>query len=230
MRTNQVSVQCSVCATEWTVKASRATQNKAITCSPNCLSVLRSRNIVAFRGSEATRVAACKTCGTSFTRKPSQLEKYATSYCSRACKTISMIGERPDMQDRLILDCEMCGEPVVRTAATLRDHTYCSRLCANRDARLRTPRPNQSGEKHWRWKGGVSFLPYAPGWTKALRVSVRQRDGYTCQACLLETREPGLLVVHHRDWAKTNHDPGNLITLCRSCHSRVHLGKIQLPD
>jgi len=35
------------------------------------------------------------------------------------------------------------------------------------------------------------------------------------------------LVVHHKDGNKYNQDPDNLVTVCRSCHRRLHpRGKI----
>jgi len=31
-----------------------------------------------------------------------------------------------------------------------------------------------------------------------------------------------MLIVHHKDRIRTNNDPSNLITLCRSCHKKEH--------
>jgi 5-methylcytosine-specific restriction endonuclease McrA len=227
-KTNQVPVSCAVCATEWTVKASRAAQNNAITCSKACLGELRSRNRIKHFGTAEARRAICPVCKEPFERKPSQLSKYTQSYCSQACRAVGISGPKPEQRTRRWFACAMCGKAIWRTSATERRHVYCSRSCANRDPSIRTPRPRSSGPKHWRWKGGVSFLPYSPGWTKYVRAAVRERDGYQCQICGLATREPGELVVHHKDWGKTNHQPSNLVTLCRSCHARHHHGRLQL--
>jgi 5-methylcytosine-specific restriction endonuclease McrA len=56
-----------------------------------------------------------------------------------------------------------------------------------------------------------------PAW-KELRDRVLLRDGHACAICSgTET-----LHIHHIDGDNTNDEPGNLITLCPCCHSRVH--------
>jgi len=35
------------------------------------------------------------------------------------------------------------------------------------------------------------------------------------------------LSVHHRDGDKKNCDPKNLISLCKTCHGKVHFGKLK---
>lgn len=230
-RNKQVPVKCEICAKEWTVKPSRAAQNNAITCSRECLATLRSRNIIRYRGSAETRNATCESCGKEFVRKPSQLAKYGATYCGKECQNKAKLGvPNLKLQTRQMYHCEICGAEVWRTESTKEPHVYCSRACYGRDTPNKPKeKPNMQGEKHWRWKGGVSSLPYAPGWDKRLRASIRKRDDYTCQICKLVTEEPGALVVHHKDWGKTNHHPDNLITLCRSCHSRHHHGLLALP-
>lgn len=72
------------------------------------------------------------------------------------------------------------------------------------------------GEKSIFWKGGISFEPYSPEWTRALKKTIRQRDNYICQICNKKGN-----VVHHIDYNKKNCNPNNLITLCESCHSKT---------
>lgn len=67
------------------------------------------------------------------------------------------------------------------------------------------------------WLGGRSWEPYALGWPM-MSKAIRERDGHTCRRC----GETKRLHVHHIDTDKLNNDPMNLITLCNSCHSRVH--------
>jgi len=74
-----------------------------------------------------------------------------------------------------------------------------------------------SGNKNPRWLGGVSFLPYSLDWTETLKKSIRERDHYVCQIC----NQNGF-VVHHIDYNKENCNPLNLITLCRSCHTKTN--------
>ena len=83
------------------------------------------------------------------------------------------------------------------------------------------------GKKATNWQGGKSFEPYPIDWTETLRESIRQRDNYICQLCS-KTQEEEIktigcrLTIHHKDYNKKNCDPINLITLCKSCNSRVN--------
>lgn len=80
-------------------------------------------------------------------------------------------------------------------------------------------RANLSGPHSGRWKGGISFEPYAPEFNSVLKEQVRQRDNYQCQLCHKTERK---LPVHHIDYNKRNNNSDNLISLCRSCHSKTN--------
>jgi hypothetical protein len=80
---------------------------------------------------------------------------------------------------------------------------------------------NWAKDKHPNWQGGKSFEKYSVDWTNTLKRAIKERDKYVCQICnSLED-----LIVHHRDKNKLNCNPDNLITLCRSCHIKLHRGK-----
>lgn len=70
---------------------------------------------------------------------------------------------------------------------------YCSKKCRNR------------ADKNDRRFSGV-------------RDYVLGRDGFKCAQCGANSS----LIVHHKDWIRTNNDPSNLLTLCRSCHRKEH--------
>ena len=60
------------------------------------------------------------------------------------------------------------------------------------------------------------------------REYVLWRDGHICQHCHGKSKDP-VLNVHHIESRKTGGDaPGNLITLCETCHKAYHRGKIEL--
>lgn len=62
-----------------------------------------------------------------------------------------------------------------------------------------------------------------------VREYVLWRDGHTCQCCRGKSKDP-VLNVHHIESRKTGGDsPGNLVTLCETCHSGYHNGKVTLP-
>lgn len=78
----------------------------------------------------------------------------------------------------------------------------------------------QLGEKNHFWQGGKSFELYPIDWTDKLKITIRERDKYTCQICI----EYGS-AVHHIDYNKNNCNPENLITLCHSCHCKTNFNR-----
>lgn len=88
-------------------------------------------------------------------------------------------------------------------------------------ARKGIPLPSMQGNKHPNWQGGTSFEPYIIDWTETLRQSIRERDHYTCQICGMPQSDKAYC-VHHIDYDKKNCNPNNLITLCRSCHTKTN--------
>ena len=80
-------------------------------------------------------------------------------------------------------------------------------------------RLSMTGNKNWNWKGGFNE-PYTIDWTNSLRIAIRERDKYTCQIC--GTKQGDFAFdIHHIDYNKKNCNPNNLITLCRSCHTKT---------
>lgn len=70
---------------------------------------------------------------------------------------------------------------------------------------------------------GHSFEPYTIDWTETLRISIRERDHYTCQMPGCNKLQGDILhSVHHIDYDKKNCNPDNLVTLCRSCHIKTN--------
>ncbi len=89
--------------------------------------------------------------------------------------------------------------------------------------RIKIPRRRvgiRNGEKHYCWKGGLSFEPYSVDWTEQLRKEIRKRDNYTCQIC---GKNP-VKYCHHIDYDKKNCNSDNLITLCSKCHNKTTNG------
>ena len=79
------------------------------------------------------------------------------------------------------------------------------------------------GKNNPAWRGGVSKLPYPFNFDKELRELIRKRDDYKCQECGCPQIENGEnLSVHHIDKDKNNVSPDNLVSLCKSCHGKIH--------
>lgn len=77
-----------------------------------------------------------------------------------------------------------------------------------------------SGGKNPRFRGKGKGSPYAPGWGREYRRKIRERAGGACEWCGSRPDVP--LDLHHVDFTKTNHDPSNLVVICRSCHKKAH--------
>ena len=63
-----------------------------------------------------------------------------------------------------------------------------------------------------------------------VREYVLYRDNHTCQCCHGKLKD-NILQVHHVESRKTGGNaPNNLITLCKTCHTKYHSGEISLPS
>lgn len=85
--------------------------------------------------------------------------------------------------------------------------------------------PKLYNEKYRKW-GYQKGINYGYANTKAY---VLNRDNYTCQHCKGKTKDSKLEVHHIILRSKNGSDEEtNLITLCKTCHDKLHEGKIEL--
>ncbi len=78
----------------------------------------------------------------------------------------------------------------------------------------------KKGNKHPDWLEGKSLELYNYNFGKK-REKIKKRDNYTCQECNQRMLGKNKLDVHHIDYNKKNDKSSNLITLCKSCHSKI---------
>jgi len=132
--------------------------------------------------------------------------------------------------------------------------TTRNKLCIALQGRIRPPRSNEwcnniskgnkgkilpkeqrqkigdsmKGEKSHLWKGGISFEPYCPKFTKEFKERVRSFFGHTCVEC--GTPQNGYkLHVHHVNFNKETCCDNSVplfVPLCRSCHVRTNHNRI----
>lgn len=74
----------------------------------------------------------------------------------------------------------------------------------------------RKGTKHWNFNNWSSKKPYTPEWNLDLKKFIRKRDNYICAICNKSGNE-----VHHINYNKKESFPYNLITLCKSCHTKT---------
>ena len=120
-----------------------------------------------------------------------------------------------------------------KQAAILRGYYHSPRSCEQRrktlmghpvskEAKLKNSEAH-IGDKHPRWLGGISFIPYPINFNEKLKRYIRERDSYICQLCRASQENLNKkLCVHHIDYDKNNISSNNLLSLCPSCHGKVN--------
>lgn len=163
----------------------------------------------------------CGTCGKEY----SVARRFAKSrYCSRRCKgkahSIWMSKNNPSKRLVKYVSCGNCGNyfrvPKSRVARS-KNGIFCSYACWH-EYLLNHPWINKL------WKGGRSGARMGREWYR-YRLRTLKRDYYTCKVCGATKQDSKVkIVVHHIIIYKVSksHDLENLITLCRTCHYRVH--------
>lgn len=156
----------------------------------------------------------CKNCG-------KQLRGQQQKYCSNKCLAIFRRKTKVPL-----IECIQCQQPIIDKPANAK---YCSKTCRARAGSYRWAIKNKIklpgvgsgnaqnyGKLHHSYKNG----------RKNFRQKALVHYGKRCHVCKKQRK----LDVHHKDFDvnQDNNELSNLIVLCRSCHKKVHSGKITL--
>ena len=136
-------------------------------------------------------------------------------------------------------ECTICGNTYRkghRTKEQWEESKCCSPDCFYK-SRLGVKRPDMveilkenrkkhRGGKHWNWKGGITtentIIRHSSQYVE-WRKAVYLRDKWTCKMCKIKQEHP---IAHHikgfNKYPKLRFSVSNGITLCRSCHKKVH--------
>ncbi len=136
-------------------------------------------------------------------------------YCSRAC--------RDEAQRTLVdLTCRQCGKLFRRKA-------YMAEWSQDRGPFCSFDCYGLWQSQNTRGEANPNFRPESPrrgsGQWERNRLIVLKRDGRRCTICGSTNR---LHVHHRRDWDQNDpstHELDNLVTVCASCHRRLHPAK-----
>lgn len=104
----------------------------------------------------------------------------------------------------------------LRIRSTGRRHTEEAKKKQSISAKNRTYTTH--GDRHPHWRGGIPKT--YPKEFYEIRDFIIERDYSTCQICSRKLSKNQH--VHHRDGDRNNNDQNNLLTLCASCHGKVH--------
>lgn len=149
----------------------------------------------------------CVICSKPIYKRPTQIAK-GNTYCSRACYAASL-------RDGIHGTCRYCGKPVYKQLAqasrSKSGALYCNRRCAtseNNKVKL--------GPRNGNYKNGIATY----------RKRALDHYGAKCHVC--DYSNDIVLEVHHIDRDRENNELSNLVVLCPTHHSEVHLGVLKL--
>jgi endogenous inhibitor of DNA gyrase (YacG/DUF329 family) len=185
-------------------------------------------------------IVQCIICKKEIHRPPSQIKKQI--FCGNECYHIwrkTLVGELNChwKGGKIIKTCVRCGKEF-QVYPSMKYHTHCSLLCANRDMAdaqkgIVNPKKIHYGKDNGSWKGGITPLNVLERGSlkyNEWRKKVFERDDYTCQKCGIKNC---YLEAHHiKSWAeypKLRYILDNGITYCVPCHAKVdkHRGKFE---
>ena len=169
------------------------------------------------------RIEHCKECGKEFiVPSANQNKQFCSNKCYRAFynkiynkKSSDNIKQKWLESDKRFGICPICGETFERDS-NHPDMVYCSRSCYDKQRRL-------DGKYKGKDERYLSKIRYGGN-----REQIFERDEHKCKLCGSNKN----LDIHHIDFSGEsevpNNETNNLITLCRSCHMKVHKGKANI--
>lgn len=144
----------------------------------------------------------------------------------------SFYGKKHTLESKLKMSKSHIGKKhSKKTVEKMKGNKNClgRKLSEETKEKIRLSRKKYVGKNHPRWIEDRDTFVRPDDWTDTLRESIRQRDNYICQECGIHQDELigrfKKLDVHHIDYDKQNCNPNNLITLCRSCHSKTNTNR-----
>lgn len=184
----------------------------------------------------------CVLCGIEFDLPPNSTNR---KYCSHSCckKAWKINNREKDLADRRKYNKKhyIKSKPIGRlclvchTKFSTNIHTpyqsFCSSECRSKWARMRNQDILKRQKKEERDRNKEYYRDSNDFYHNKIRFGgnrylALERDNFKCMWCGKDRTEVRL-VVHHKDGhgpkhITPNHNLGNLVTLCRSCHRKAH--------
>jgi hypothetical protein len=128
---------------------------------------------------------------------------------------------------------ELCEDTRQKIANAMKGNTHFAGRKHTEESKRKISE-SRLGEKHWAWRGGVSFEPYCPKFNGAKKEEIREKFGRKCFYCGLQESENKSksgkvrkLSVHHVHYSKEEGCNGEmmvLLPLCIQCHAKTTSG------
>lgn len=189
----------------------------------------------------------CQNCGKEFERYPSQLVSN-NIYCSRKCQNQGRLIH--------IYECELCKATFHRPIGkTQRKPRFCSPKCMYAVLKVERNVPNckckecgkefrktpfaiahgegrfcsracKNIEQTGKYDGDKPVHYYSLANWKRLRLTILERDNYTCIRCNKQTTDLQINHIRFRELGGSD-SPSNLESLCRPCHAKTDSDKLK---
>lgn len=184
----------------------------------------------------------CPVCGKRFSKR--KYNDSQSTYCSQKCaykgRTLGYTKRNIESgyntePTKITLNCNNCKNDFI-VEKIEKGRKYCSRECF-----LESHKKQMLGENNPSWIDGRSYEKECyrgANWDEQ-RFKCYKRDNYVCQACeikcisrrnLNDKNGSKIIQCHHIESFDNgkNNNLNNLITLCASCHKKMHEGVIKL--
>jgi hypothetical protein len=170
------------------------------------------------------KIKTCIVCGKQYYAKKCHTDKGWGNFCSHKCvckKTKQHKGKKHTDETKQRLSDINKGKTSPNKGKHMTEETKMKLSEINKGKRC--------GELSPVWKGGISFEPYCPKWTKELRERVRAFFEYRCVTCGKHVNEcKRNLQVHHVEYNKQaccDGKPVHFAALCNSCHMKTNFNR-----
>lgn len=185
---------------------------------------------------------ACVKCNKIYERPKNSYKSKVDCFTCITCSNNSrrgksntwLIGQTPaNFKIKCIVECRYCGAKKSKTKRQLETspRTFCNSSCQvkwqNKFTDFNKDSKNPSYTDGSRVNGKTPN--YGNDFTTSLKRSVKIRDSFNCQECLsnFSGKKSKQLDVHHIDKNRYNNSMDNLVSLCKSCHTKLHWDKLE---
>lgn len=180
---------------------------------------------------------ACPCCGEFFITTTYRISRGMGKYCSWACSNSAKTGRPNTKPGGVTVICQQCGTGFKSIQSRIKNGRgkFCSKACEGEyRSKHYTPWnkgrkwPGMTGENNPAWKGGTATeYELIKGGTeyKLWRKAVVTRDSYTCQGCGSKKNLHAHHILKFSDFPHKRVDISNGVTLCKTCHWKVHSKK-----
>jgi len=168
----------------------------------------------------------CEICGLIIYRLPFHIKKNKHFFCSSKCHNL-FLG-----RNKKKIICKYCGKTIYKSNSMIKKSNFCSDKCL---------RLFNQKENHPRWiqdrskvKDLNTTIRTSKAWKKWREV-VFERDKYICQLCGAINGNGYRVELHphhiksFKDYPNLRFDISNGITLCISCHNKIHTQEAYTP-